>query len=91
MKIRWLGKQRIRPVNLLPGDTLTCIWPTNKGPKSFTKEATIQCEINKIGVFEAEDWEGFKSGIGGFFGEEECDKSSTLINKCKAIDTKGRP
>jgi len=23
--------------------------------------------------------------------EGECDKSSTLINKCKAIDTKGRP
>ena len=71
MKIRWLGEKKAdNTIHLEPGDSITCSWHDGKKYNSFTQKATTPFDVNTVGIFEAEDWEGFKLGIGGFFGEK---------------------
>ncbi len=70
--MKWLQRKKIKPINLMPGDTLKLL-NRNKGvtEELMSQDIETVLTVDEIGVFELENEQGFKRAIGGVFGESD--------------------
>ena len=63
--VKFLSKQKIHPLPVKPGDTISLIYNNNT---LLTCPVHVSVEINEVGAFEFENEFDMARGIGGVFG-----------------------
>jgi hypothetical protein len=67
---KWLARNKVMPISVFPGDTVTATVETGHRTESVTTQITKPHTITDIAIGEFENELGFKDGVVGVFGRK---------------------
>lgn len=68
--VRWLARNKVRPISVVAGDTITAVYNGGGRHEEVTTNIDKAMTVDVIAVGEIEDELGFKHGVVGVFGKE---------------------